>query len=579
MVADLNPDEPASDDTGWPLRSWGLALLGALVGLAIYNIADVGTNHWSEDATRLALASFLSTAGIAFAFTVERDRIKGSAIFALVAGLVVASVLYWSGDFTSWEPWRLVSALLTIAIAAPLFQAWRDGGSVKWHIPYVETHNRAWTNVCLWFATWAFVGLVFLLAWLLAALFNLIGIDALEELLKKSWFAMMLAGASFGGACGLLRDHERIVRLLQRVIMIVLSVLAPVLAVGLVIFLLALPFTGLHALWETTKSTTPILLSCVIGALILANAVIGDKPEDEAKLRPMRWSAMALGIAILPLGIIAAISTGLRIQQYGLTPERLWAVTFTAIACAYGLAYLVALARGREAGWTGFVRPANMRLAVGLCALAFLLSTPLISFGALSTRNQIARLEGGRTPVDKFDFAALRFEFGPAGVKALKELAKEGKTEEIRKRAAIMLRYEDRFAAYRQKERGEADDRARIKKDRLREKILVIPETAELPDDIIDHIAHLSLCDLEEWPCNVLYRSEESEAIVFGRYGVTQIKNDGSKWRPTQKVDDPLSFDELRALSAAFKKGPVEIRPVVRRQLFIDGKPVGQSFE
>jgi hypothetical protein len=39
-----------------------------------------------------------------------------------------------------------------------------------------------------------------------------------------------------------------------------------------VLFVLALPFTGLNALWEATKSTTPILLFCVLGALVLANA-------------------------------------------------------------------------------------------------------------------------------------------------------------------------------------------------------------------------------------------------------------------------------------------------------------------
>ena len=71
------------------------------------------------------------------------------------------------------------------------------------------------------------------------------------------------------------------VRLLQRVVTTVLAVLAPVLGVGLILFLVALPFTGLGALWEATKSTTPILLACVIGALILANAVIGNGAEEE----------------------------------------------------------------------------------------------------------------------------------------------------------------------------------------------------------------------------------------------------------------------------------------------------------
>lgn len=566
MVTDLNAEQSASPlNDAWPLRSWGLALLGALIGLAIYYIADDGRHDWTEDATRLALASFLSTAGIAFAFVVERGRIGGSAIFAIVAGLVVASVLYWSGNFTSWEPWRLVSALLTVAIAAPLFQGWRDGGMRQWHIPYVETHNRAWTNVCLWFAAWAFVATVWLLAWLLAALFNLIGIDALEELLKESWFAMMLAGAAFGGACGLLRDHERIVQLIQRVVMLVLSVLAPVLAVGLVLFLLALPFTGLSALWETTKSTTPILLCCLIGALILANAVIGDRPEDEARLRPMRWSAMALGATILPLGIIAAISTGLRIGQYGLTPERLWALTFTAIACAYGLAYLVSLARGREAEWTGFARPANLRLAIGLCALAFLLSTPLISFGAISTRNQIARLESGAVSADKFDFAALRFDFGPAGVKALEKLAKHGETKEIRTAAGEALTSANRYAARENQRLTEA-----------RNSIVVYPQGVSLPEDLRKRLMQYDTCNGVQ-PCNVIYRPEAGEALVVRYRDVQVLKQEGGKWGRAEV--SPFDRKEQDALNKGFSQGKVEVRDVKRRHVFVDGQPVGAAFE
>ena len=566
MVADLS--ETGENRADWHARRWVLAVLGALIGLAIHHIMTPGgASRWSEDATRAALATFLGVSGIAFAFVVERGRTLGSAAFAVIAGLVVASVLYWSGDFTSWEPWRLVSALLTVAIAAPLFQGWRDGGSQRWRIPYVETHNRAWTNVCLWFAACAFTGISFALAWLLATLFNLIGIDALEELLKRSWFAMMLAGAAFGGATGLLRDRERIVAMIQKVVMLVLSVLAPVLAVGLVLFLAALPFTGLSALWETTKATTPILLSCVIGALILANAVINDTPEDESKLRVMRWSAMALGLTILPLGIIAAISTSLRIQQYGLTPERLWAVTFTAIACAYGLAYLVSIGRGREAGWTGFVRPANLRLAVGLCALAFLLSTPLISFGAISTRNQLARLESGKVSVDKFDFAALRFDFGPAGMKALKALSNEGRTAEIRKAASTMLKSDNRYSAYEEKQKTET-----------RDNIVTLPRSASLPEDLINSLSEYGACRGQN-PCNVLYRADDDEAIIATRNGVKKLWKTKDGWQNIGYLNNSLSEKEAQALNEAFAQGRVEIRNVERRQVFVDGNAVGEAFE
>ncbi|RYE54440.1 MAG: hypothetical protein EOP48_12325 [Sphingobacteriales bacterium] len=102
----------------------------------------------------------------------------------------------------------------------------------------------------LWCLAWAFVGVVILLSFLLAALFDLIGIELLKDLLQKEWFWRPLVGLAFGLGLALLREQRRIVSLLQNVAMLVLGVLAPVLAVGLGLFLLALPFTGLQPLWE-----------------------------------------------------------------------------------------------------------------------------------------------------------------------------------------------------------------------------------------------------------------------------------------------------------------------------------------
>ncbi len=570
MVTDLNAPERGAayrPDRDWPMRRWGLAVAGCIVALAIHHILTPGdTDRWTEDATRIALATFLGVAGICIAFVVERGKLIGSLAFSIVAGLVVASVLYWSGDFRSWEPWRLVSALLTVGIAAPLFQGWRDGGERGRHIPYAAAHDRAWANVCLWFAAWGFVGISFLLAWLLAMLFNLIGIGTLEDMLEEEWFALALAGTAFGGAVGLLRDHERIVSLIQRVAMLVLSVLAPVLAVGLVLFLLALPFTGLDALWETTKATTPILLSCVIGALILANAVIGDGDEGEPRMHLLRWSAMALGATILPLGIIAAVSTGLRIDQYGFTPTRLWAATFTGIACAFGLAYAVSLIRGRGSRWTEFVRPANLNLALGLCALAFLLSTPIISFGAIATRDQVARLNSGRTPVDRFDFAALRFDFGPAGMKALKELARAGKTPAVRMAASEALKSPDRYGFAEKTRQKEA-----------LASIVVAPAGTELPQDLRDRIGAYDGCGGMK-PCNIYYEPAQERAVILGPYQTRVFRRNNGTWT-TQETATPLSDAERKRIDSAFAQGKVEIRSVTRQQVFVDGKPVGAAFE
>ena len=139
---------------------------------------------------------------------------------------------------------------LAVAIAAPLFQVARD--EEAWCFPYREVHSHAWMNVVLWFAVWAFVLVTYFLLYLLGSLFDLIGINLLTELLRKNWFWYMVTGASFGGAIGILRDRDRVVVTLQRVVTAVSSVLAPVLAAGLVLFLLATPFKGVGLLWQAT---------------------------------------------------------------------------------------------------------------------------------------------------------------------------------------------------------------------------------------------------------------------------------------------------------------------------------------
>ena len=94
--------------------------------------------------------------------------------------------------------------------------------------------------------------------------------------------------------------------------------------------------------------------------------------------------AMALGFAALPLCVIAAIATGLRIGQYGFTPDRLWALVFVILATVYGVAYFGSLVLGRGL-WAARVRPANLRIAFVVAAVALFLATPILSFNAIST--------------------------------------------------------------------------------------------------------------------------------------------------------------------------------------------------
>lgn len=563
------------DRDDWAMRPWLMAALGAFAGLLIHLLTD------SDKPGDLALAAtaFVGAAGTLTAFTLERIRWRWALIFSFCTAAVVALVTYWNGSPENWsagEGWRAVCIALAVGIAAPLFQAARDEGGRRF--PYVAVHGHAWTNVVIWCAGMVFVGIVFALAYLLSALFDLIGIRLLSNLLRREWFGWMLAGAAFGAAIGLFRERDRIVGMLQRVVVSVLAVLAPVLGAGLLIFLVSLIFTGLTPLWEATKSTTPILLGCIIGALILANAVIGNSDEEESRFAPLRFGAIALAVAMLPFAIIAAVSTGARIGQYGLTPDRLWAVVFVAIAIAYGAAYWWALAR-RRLDWATAVRPANLLLAFGLCGVALILSTPLISFNALSTRDQVARIKRGAVPPDKIDWAALAFDFGDPGKAAVRDLAKTG-TPAVRMAAAKALKAENRWDLVDMAETSR-------KADRARKSVTVLPRPVPLPEGLLESFGWRLPENART--ARLIYRPGENSAVLVVQscsdcgpiVAVTRLDAKGAWKMPEDGPAVPASgkaFD-ARALGEAIAAGRIDIRPVTRRQVFIDGKPAGAVFD
>ena len=561
----------------WPVRPWILGGIGAVAALAVHFL--VGERVRYEALIPLTLAVFVSASATLFAFTLERERWRWAVVFSLVAGGATALILYLNGSPADWsdvESWRFLSIFLCVAIAAPLFQAARDAGGLRF--PYAEAHDHAFTNVVIWIAGWIFVGIVFLLALLLSELFALIKISLLKELLDKEWFWRPLMGGAFGTAVGVLREQDRIVRPLQRVIVAILAVLAPVLAIGLVLFLASLPFTGLDALWSATRSTTPILLSCIVGALILANGVIGNGEDTRLKHRVLGYAAVALGVVILPLAVIALVSTLTRVGQYGFTPDRLWAITFDVIAIIYGAAYL-AIILWKRRDWMEAIRPVNMKLAIGLCALALFLALPILNFNAISTRDQVARLESGKVRPDRFDWAALRFDFGASGQKALDRLAKSPNAA-IRAEAERALKVANRWDLREIAER-------RVAADTVRATITVKPKAVPLPDGLLEAF---SLATGPDTVNGIYYEAGADTAVLVVRQckecaiNVSQARRlPQGGWDVRRAREwggqNGREAEDRAAEAEAIREGRFTIETVTRKQVFLDGKPVGETFE
>jgi hypothetical protein len=368
-----------------------------------------------------------------------------------------------------------------------------------------------------------------------------------------------------------------------------------VLAVGLLLFVLALPFTGLGALWEATKSTTPILLFCVAGSFVLANAVIGNAPDQERRFPPLRYGAMGLGLVMLPLAALAAVAISLRTGQYGFTPERLWAIVFVALACLWGAAYLVALVRGRLE-WAVRVRPLNLALAFIVCGVALVLATPIVSFNAISTRDQVGRLESGKVKPDQFDWRALAFDFGQPGRNALKKL-QASRNAAIRAKAveadAAKYRYDlpsdpvPSFAGAFDVRPAGAPLPEALKKVILEERACVgdnlcrvylhDPRAATVLDDACAKLPRDKRNDPKD-KCGL-----NLHTYLLTAAGWLDISNMPQPVDPEAKPLPPMPEQEERVLLdreyRAVQNGEVTVRKVEMRQVFLGDKPQGRPFK
>ena len=562
----------ATQQTDWSLRPWVLAGLLGLAGLFVWFFTDVP--HGEFVPWRAAAGAFVFFGFGALAFTIDPKEWRRPLLFSLLAGLVMAGIAWRAqsaGDHYTDAGYWMAAGVVSVVLAIPLFQS--HFYKLLWRTPYEETHFHVWTDAISAAGALAFFLLSLLLTYLLSELFATIDITLLRELLRDDWFTATFAGVTFGAALGVLRNQLKIIGTLQSVVMLVFSLIAVPFAAALVVFILAVLVSGLDVLWGATRSPTPLLLSCAAASFVLVNSVVRNGNREASGSRVMRWAALVLALGILSLAIMAAVSTGTRIAEYGLSPERIWGLVAIVVAVAYGVAYFVAPIRGRMAHWMDRVRNANLHLAVGTCVLALLLALPILDFGAISARDQIARLEAGKVDVEDFDFAALRWEFGDAGREALErlsrsdddkiaELATTARNEEVRSYRSRELR--------EQRDERLANVRVQIEDEALRKAVLRrIKQRSWLCDDpcvVLDlgrnerdehTVAFVESGRVERHFFDLRSNKSESEEVL-----AVEVATDAGAPNATQKPDST-----------------VEIREWTGRRVFIDGKPAGRPFE
>jgi Domain of unknown function (DUF4153) len=281
-----------------------------------------------------------------------------------------------------------------------------------------------------------------------------------------------------------------------------------------------------------------------------------------------------LAAIVLPLAVIALYAMLMRIGQYGWTPERLWGMVAVVIALAYGAAGLWSVVRGRG-DFDDVLRPLQQKLAIGLMLLATFLALPIMDFGAISTRDQLARLESGAVNATQFDWAAMAFDFGPEGREALKRLARSP-NKDFADPAKVALASEDRWALNYDNEQAPQVMRP------IEKMVRTVPADRPLTKEMYERLRDNGMC--RRSTCIVRWQSDTMVAII-GRFRadaaieVQWLELDAKTRRWQNRYNPPVARrDREGPPQANLDDASVTTRQVVLEQLVVDGEPVGEPY-
>jgi hypothetical protein len=255
-------------------------------------------------------------------------------------------------------------------------------------------------------------------------------------------------------------------------------------------------------------------------ASVLAVIAVVQVGQAEAGFPPVARYPVMLELALLPIFAgLAFYSTWLRVDQYGLTPERVYALLLVFIVGGHVLAYSVSVVVGRGRWWRHIIR-ANPFLSLGTVLLLILIHIPGLTAYDFSARNQYARLASGTVAPQDFDFGALKFRLGQPGRDALARIEADETlagsaevAEQLKKLAKADFYYQwNQPTPWLDRQEPVAPDLANIASY-----MTVLPAGVSVPPDVLRQMngntADLSRCRNERNDCALLALDADGDGM------------------------------------------------------------------
>ena len=463
-----------------------------------------------------------------------RRRAWGVAVISLVVTLLPLGVDGLGDLFTSFEvdshddglralhlQWHgswLPSVLAFVSLH--LLLGWRTDG---WGWDYERLFRLTWRDVVLTVVALALTGAFFGVLFAGAGLLRLIGVTLPWTLLQEPAFDLLIGCMALGAAYALGLARAKMLVVMRHFWLSLNAWFLPLVLAFVLVWVAALPFTGLQALFDT-RYAAALLLGIVAMCINFANSVFQDGRAPAvfgARVgRFARWAWPALLVVVA----VAGWALWLRVAHRGWSADRIWAALAWFIASLYVVGYSVSAWRSGPAWLPTIARTNIMAACVTVVSLLALLS-PALSPERLAIHSQLARLHSGRVAPEDFDFQMLANDTVHGGREALATLAAGSGTP--RDEAIARLAREPLASSVS----SAADDNDSVPtEDQLRSRLTVLPATAAPDADLMQQLRgatqdaawQLSQCRSQRYRCAVwltdLNGDGRDDAVVISQH-------------------------------------------------------------
>ena len=419
---------PAGDKSAAPRRAPALlTLIGAALGGAVY--AAVLRSETMRLEPELAAALGFACVGGLTLLLLLREGLSFWKLFAAVGwGLLWAAPFAWvfhrgmEFDFAGRDATLPAAAAAGVFLIAPFLAG---------EMAYRKLMARMCDNLLAAGAGVCIAGISFLLVNLGAKLFAILGIEFIQEWVDERIFRWLFFPTMF--CAGLSLPVWRF----RRLALLTLRLPSVFGAIVALTFAAALAAAGPMPLWERDIAA-PLLLALTALMLLFTAAAFGegvreDENDPDAEAAGAgQWTRRILSLSLLVLPVFAGLALWgllLRVEQYGLTPPRIWggyAGAFLLLAALfYGLCGLFSLLfmRNDPGRWLGGLRIFNPLLAWTAAAILFLSHTPILDPWRWSLESQLMRAADADIDARDIDLQVFyRYGgYGAEGVERLKQ--------------------------------------------------------------------------------------------------------------------------------------------------------------